>query len=137
MGCPDKICINIAGDGCFRMNMNELATACRNKLPLIEVVINNHVLGMVRQWQTLFYDQNYSATILDDGIDFVKIAEGMGCEARRVTTREEFEAAFKEALECKMPFVIDCIIDSDDKVWPMVAPGAPINEAFDANDVAK
>ncbi len=136
MANPDKQVINIAGDGCFRMNMNELATASRNKLPLIEVVINNHVLGMVRQWQTLFYKEHYSATILDDGVDFVKVAEALGCEARRVTSREEFEAAFAEALECKIPFVIDCIIDSDDKVWPMVAPGAPINEAFDATDVS-
>ena len=136
MANPDKQVVNIAGDGCFRMNMNELATASRNKLPLIEVIINNHVLGMVRQWQTLFYKEHYSATILDDGVDFVKVAEALGCEARRVTSREEFEAAFAEALECKKPFVIDCIIDSDDKVWPMVAPGAPINEAFDAQDVA-
>ena len=135
MANPDKQVINIAGDGCFRMNMNELATASRNKLPLIEVIINNHVLGMVRQWQTLFYKEHYSATILDDGVDFVKVAEALGCEARRVTSREEFEAAFAEALECKIPFVIDCIIDSDDKVWPMVAPGAPINEAFDATDI--
>ena len=136
MANPDKQVVNIAGDGCFRMNMNELATASRNKLPLIEVIINNHVLGMVRQWQTLFYQEHYSATILDDGVDFVKLAEAMGCDARRVTSREEFEAAFAEALESKIPFVIDCIIDSDDKVWPMVAPGAPINEAFDAQDVA-
>ena len=136
MANPDKQVVNIAGDGCFRMNLNELATASRNKLPLIEVIINNHVLGMVRQWQTLFYNEHYSATILDDGVDFVKIAEGLGCEARRVTNREEFEAAFKEALDCQKPFVIDCIIDSDDKVWPMVAPGAPINEAFDESDVA-
>jgi len=136
MANPDKQVVNIAGDGCFRMNMNELATASRNNLPLIEVIINNHVLGMVRQWQTLFYKEHYSATILDDGADFVKVAEALGCEARRVTSREEFEAAFAEALECKKPFVIDCIIDSDDKVWPMVAPGAPINEAFDAQDVA-
>ena len=136
MANPDKQVINIAGDGCFRMNLNELATASRNKVPLIEVVINNHVLGMVRQWQTLFYDQHYSATILNDGVDFVKVAEGLGCEARRVTTREEFEAAFTEALACTdKPFVVECIIDSDDKVWPMVAPGAPINEAFDAKDV--
>ena len=135
MANPEKQVINIAGDGCFRMNMNELATASRNKLPLIEVIINNHVLGMVRQWQTLFYKEHYSATILDDGVDFVKVAEALGCEARRVTSREEFEAAFAEALECKIPFVIDCIIDSDDKVWPMVAPGAPINEAFDATDI--
>ena len=135
MANPDKQVVNIAGDGCFRMNMNELATASRNKLPMIEVVINNHVLGMVRQWQTLFYKEHYSATILDDGVDFVKLAEALGCEARRVTSREEFEAAFAEALECKIPFVIDCIIDSDDKVWPMVAPGAPINEAFDSHDL--
>lgn len=135
MANPDKQVVNIAGDGCFRMNMNELATASRNKLPLIEVIINNHVLGMVRQWQTLFYKEHYSATILDDGVDFVKVAEALGCEARRVTSREEFEAAFAEALECKKPFVIDCIIDSDDKVWPMVAPGAPINEAFDSSDI--
>jgi len=135
MANPEKQVVNIAGDGCFRMNMNELATASRNKLPLIEVIINNHVLGMVRQWQTLFYKEHYSATILDDGVDFVKVAEALGCEARRVTSREEFEAAFAEALECKIPFVIDCIIDSDDKVWPMVAPGAPINEAFDATDI--
>ena len=136
MANPDKQVINIAGDGCFRMNMNELATASRNKLPLIEVIMNNHVLGMVRQWQTLFYEQHYSATILDDGVDFVKLAEALGCKAKRVTNREEFEAAFAEALECDIPFVIDCIIDSDDKVWPMVAPGAPINEAFDATDVS-
>ena len=132
---PDKQVINIAGDGCFRMNMNELATASRQKLPLIEVIINNHVLGMVRQWQTLFYNQHYSATILDDGVDFVKLAEAMGCQAKRVTNRAEFEAAMAEALECKVPYVIDCIIDSDDKVWPMVAPGSPINEAFDEGDL--
>ncbi len=135
MANPDKQVINIAGDGCFRMNMNELATASRQKLPMIEVIINNHVLGMVRQWQTLFYEQHYSATVLDDGVDFVKLAEAMGAQARRVTNREEFQSAFKEALECKVPFVIDCIIDSDDKVWPMVAPGSPINEAFDEADV--
>ncbi|MBQ8625864.1 MAG: biosynthetic-type acetolactate synthase large subunit [Agathobacter sp.] len=136
MANPDKQVINIAGDGCFRMNMNELATASRQKLPLIEVIMNNHVLGMVRQWQTLFYEQHYSATVLDDGVDFVKLAEAMGAQARRVTNRAEFEAAFAEALECKVPFVIDCIIDSDDKVWPMVAPGSPINEAFDEADVS-
>ena len=131
---PDKQVINIAGDGCFRMNMNEIATASREKLPLIEVIINNHVLGMVRQWQTLFYDKHYSATILDDGVDYVKLCEAMGAEARRVTTQEEFREAFAEALECKKPFVIDCIINSNDKVWPMVAPGTPINEAFDEDD---
>ena len=131
---PDKTVINIAGDGCFRMNMNELATASREKLPIIEVIINNHVLGMVRQWQTLFYEKHYSATVLDDGVDYVKLSEAMGAAARRVTSKEEFEKAFSEALNSKTPFVIDCIIDSDDKVWPMVAPGAPINESFDEED---
>ena len=131
---PDKTVINIAGDGCFRMNMNELATASREKLPIIEVIINNHVLRMVRQWQTLFYEKHYSATVLDDGVDYVKLSEAMGAAARRVTSKEEFEKAFSEALNSKTPFVIDCIIDSDDKVWPMVAPGAPINESFDEED---
>ena len=131
---PDKQVINIAGDGCFRMNMNEIATAAREQLPLIEIIINNHVLGMVRQWQTLFYQKHYSATVLDDSVDFVKLSEAMGAEAARVTTREEFEEAFAKALESKKPYVIDCIINADDKVWPMVAPGAPINEAFDEED---
>jgi acetolactate synthase-1/2/3 large subunit len=134
MGRPDKICINIAGDGCFRMNMNELATAAREHLPLIEVIVNNHVLGMVRQWQTLFYDRHYSATVLDDGVDYVKLAQAMGAEAARATSQKEFEAAFARALACKKPFVIDCIIDCDDKVWPMVAPGTPIDESFDEAD---
>ena len=131
----DKQVSNIAGDGCFRMNMNELATAAREKLPLIEIIVNNHVLGMVRQWQTLFYEEHYSATVLDDGVDYVKIAEAMGAEARRVTTREEFDAALQEALLCRKLFVIDAVVDSDDKVWPMVAPGAPINECFDGGDM--
>lgn len=137
MANPDNQVINIAGDGCFRMNMNEIATAVRQKLPLIEVVINNHVLGMVRQWQTLFYQQHYSATILDDGVDFVKLAEAMGATAYRATTQEEFKEAFAKALESKTPVLIDCIINSDDKVWPMVAPGAPISDVFDAADVEK
>jgi acetolactate synthase-1/2/3 large subunit len=129
-GNPDKTVINIAGDGCFRMNMNELATASREKLPLIEIVVNNHVLGMVRQWQTLFYNKHYSATVLDDGVDYVKLAEAMGCTGVRVTTQEEFSGALSEALRSDKPVLIDCIIDSDEKVWPMVAPGAPINEFF-------
>ena len=131
MANPDKQVINIAGDGCFRMNMNEVATAVRQRLPLIEIIVNNHVLGMVRQWQTLFYQQHYSATVLDDGVDFVKLAEAMGATGYRVTTREEFASALEEALQCDMPVVIDCIIDCDDKVWPMVAPGAAISEVFD------
>lgn len=132
---PHKQVVNIAGDGCFRMNMNEICTAARENLPMIEVIINNHVLGMVRQWQTLFYKKHYSATVLDDGVDYVMLAQAMGANAKRVTSREEFEAAFAEALESKKPYVLDVIIDSDDKVWPMVAPGAPINEVFDEEDL--
>ena len=134
-GCPDKTVINVAGDGCFRMNMNELATAVRHEVPVIEVVINNHVLGMVRQWQNLFYEQRYSATVLNDAVDFVKLAEAMGAEGVRASTREEFKEAFAKALKSGHPVVIDCQIDSDDKVWPMVAPGAPISEAFDEKDL--
>lgn len=135
MANPKKQVINIAGDGCFRMNMNEIATAVREKLPLIQVVVNNHVLGMVRQWQTLFYEQHYSATILKDGVDFVKLAEAMGAIGYRATTREEFQVAFTQALASDIPVLIDCIIDSDDKVWPMVAPGAAISEVFSEEDI--
>ena len=117
---PEKTVINIAGDGCFRMNMNEIATAVRQKLHLIEVVFNNHVLGMVRQWQDLFYEERYSATVLRDSVDFVKLAEAMGATGIRVTSRDEFEQAFARALEADGPVVLDCMIDSDDKVWPMV-----------------
>lgn len=134
---PDKQVINIAGDGCFRMNMNEIATAARQNLPMIEVIINNHVLGMVRQWQDLFYEQRYSATVLDDGVDFVKLAEAMGAEAYRATSREEFADVFAKALAAKKPVVIDCIINCDDKVWPMVAPGAAISTAFTAEDLVQ
>ncbi len=137
MGRPDKICINIAGDGCFRMNMNELATASRYNIPIIQVVINNHVLGMVRQWQTLFYGQRYSQTVLNDGVDFCKVAEGLGCEAIRVVTKEEVEPAIKRAISLKSPVLIDCMIPEDDKVFPMVPAGAPISEAFDAQDLEK
>ncbi|MDE6847391.1 MAG: biosynthetic-type acetolactate synthase large subunit [Lachnospiraceae bacterium] len=137
MGRPDKICINIAGDGCFRMNMNELATASRYNIPIIQVVINNHVLGMVRQWQTLFYGKRYSQTVLNDSVDFCKVAEGLGCEAIRVTKKEEVAPAIEKAIAMKKPVLLDCIIPEDDKVFPMVPAGAPISEAFDAEDLAK
>ena len=137
VGMPDKRVINIAGDGCFRMNLNELATAARYGIPMIQVVINNHVLGMVRQWQTLFYGKRYSNTTLNDAVDFVKVAEGMGVAGKTVKTREEFEAALSDAFSEDRPFVIDCQIDSDDKVWPMVAPGAAISDAFSEEDLEK
>ena len=134
-GCPDKTVINVAGDGCFRMNMNELATAVRHEVPVIEVVINNHVLGMVRQWQDLFYDERYSATVLRDAVDYVKLAEAMGAEGMRATTQEEFREAFAKALASGRPLLIECMIDWHDKVWQMVAPGAAISEAFDEQDL--
>lgn len=135
MAQPDKICINIGGDGCFRMNMNELATASRYNIPIIQVIINNHVLGMVRQWQTLFYDKRYSQTILDDKVDFCKVAEGLGCEAILVTQKEEVAPAIEKAISLGKPVVINCMIQEDDKVFPMVPAGAPISEAFDAEDL--
>lgn len=137
LGRPDKTVLNIAGDGCFRMNMNEIATAARYNIPIIQVVINNHVLGMVRQWQTLFYGQRYSNTTLRDGVDFVKLAESLGAKGIRVTKKEEVADALKEAISLNAPVVIDCQIDSDDKVFPMVAPGAAISEAFSAEDLEK
>ena len=137
VGQPDKVCINIAGDGCFRMNMNELATASRYNIPIIQVVINNHVLGMVRQWQTLFYGQRYSQTILNDKVDFCKVAEGLGCEAIRVTKKEEIGPAIKKAISLKAPVLVECVIHEDDKVFPMVPAGAPISEVFDGDDLKK
>ena len=116
------------------MNMNEIATAVREEIPLIQVVINNHVLGMVHQWQGLFYEKRYSSTIFKDSVDFVKLAEAMGATAFRATNREEFSEVLAKALEMKTPVLIDCIIDSEDNVWPMVAPGAAIDEVFDEED---
>ena len=135
VGNPDKICVNIAGDGCFRMNMNELATASRYDIPIIQVVINNHVLGMVRQWQTLFYDRRYSNTVLEDKVDFCKVAEGLGCEAILITKKEEVLPAVKKAISLKKPVVLNCIIEKDESVFPMVPAGAPISDAFDEKDL--
>ncbi|MGI6059583.1 MAG: biosynthetic-type acetolactate synthase large subunit [Blautia sp.] len=135
MGNPDKVVINVAGDGCFRMNMNEIATATRNDVPLIQVVINNQVLGMVRQWQTLFYEGRYSNTVLKDKVDFVKLAEAMGAVGIRVTTKEELQEALAKAIRLNTTVVLDCMIDSDDKVFPMVPAGANIEDAFDEEDL--
>ena len=135
VGNPDKVVVHTTGDGCFRMNMNELATASRYNIPIIQIVINNHVLGMVRQWQTLFYDHRYSQTILADKVDFCKVAEGLGCMAIRVTKKEEVAPAINKAIASGSPVLIECIIPEDDKVFPMVSPGAAISEVFDADDL--
>ncbi len=137
VGMPDKTVVNIAGDGCFRMNMQELATASRYNIPIVEVVINNQVLGMVRQWQTLFYGHRYSQTILNDKVDYCKVAEALGCKAFRVTTREEALPAIREAIACGEPALIEVVIEEDDKVFPMVSPGKPISEVFDEDDLNK
>lgn len=137
MGRPDKTVVNIAGDGCFRMNMNEVATAVRCGKPLVQIILNNHVLGMVRQWQTLFYDHRYSHTILNDAVDFVKVSEAMGAKAMRVTKMEEVEPALKEALAANGPVVLDCWIDQDLSVFPMVPAGANLDDVFDEEDMKK
>jgi len=137
VACPEKTVINIAGDGCFRMNFNELLTASKYNIPIIEVIFNNSVLGMVRQWQTLFYERRYSSTILNGDFDYAKIAEACGCRGMNVTNKEELTEALKEALSADGPVVINCFIDCDDKVWPMVAPGASISEAFSEEDMIR
>ncbi|HAE44988.1 MAG TPA: acetolactate synthase large subunit, partial [Lachnospiraceae bacterium] len=132
---PDRLVINIAGDGCFRMNMNEILTSVRCDLPIIEIVINNHALGMVRQWQHLFYNKRYSQTLLDDSLDIVKVAEGMGALAFRVTKKEEVEGAIRKAISSGKTAVIECVIGRDDMVFPMAPGGKPIEEAFDQDDI--
>lgn len=134
IGMPEKTVINIAGDGCFRMNMNEIATATRYNIQIIQIIFNNHALGMVRQWQTLFYGKRYSHTILEDKVDYCKVSEAMGAKAIRVTKKEEVDDALKTAIAAEEPVVIEVVIDHDDKVWPMVAPGAPIEDSFDEKD---
>ena len=136
VGMPDKLVFNIAGDGCFRMNMNELATASRYNIPIIQVIFDNHALGMVRQWQTLFYGKRYSNTILRDKVDYVKVSEALGAKAFEITRREEVDDVIRAAMEAKEPVVINCVLDQDDKVWPMVAPGEPIEESFTEEDLA-
>ncbi len=135
VGNPDKLCINIAGDGCFRMNLIELATASRYDIPIIQVVINNRVLGMVRQWQTLFYEGRYSQTVLNDKVDFCKTSEGLGCDAYKVTQKEEFAKALESAIKNNRPAVIECVIHEDDKVFPMVPGGSPLSDVFDEKDL--
>ncbi len=135
IGLPSERVINIAGDGCFRMNMNELATVSRNGLPIIEIVFNNHTLGMVRQWQTLFYKGRYSNTTLQDRVDYVKVAEGLGVRACRAATVDEFKAALGEALAGSEPVLIECEIETDDKVMPMIPGGHSNDEVFDDTDL--
>ena len=132
---PDKTVFNIAGDGSFGMNCNEFATAVKYNIPIKVIVMNNNALGMVRQWQSLFYEARYSQTTLDRATDFVKLAEAFGGVGFRVEKREELEGVLKEALAINKPVIIDYRIDSDKKVFPMVAPGAPIHQIINEEDI--
>lgn len=133
---PDKLVFNIAGDGCFRMNCNELATAVEYNVPIIEVIFNNHTLGMVRQWQNLFYDKRFSATTLTNRpIDFIKLADAFGAIGMKLTKNEDVDKILKEAIAIKKPVIIDCEIDIDEKVFPMVAPGAAIDEIITEDEI--
>lgn len=125
---PETRVVNIAGDGSFRMNCNELATIARYRLPIIILVMNNHCLGMVRQWQTLFYDKHYSETTLDTPIDWVALANAYGVKGMRLSADDDPEAVLKAAVELGEAVVVDCEIPTDDKVYPMVAPGASISD---------
>ncbi len=127
---PGTRVFNIAGDGSFRMNLNELATAVEYNLPVIVVIMNNHVLGMVRQWQNMFYDGRFSNTTIDRTTDFVKLAEAFGAVGLRLTEKSRVEETIQKALEANRPVVIDCEIDRDLKVFPMVPPGAPIEDVI-------
>lgn len=124
----------ITGDGSFGMNLNELATAVTYNTPIVIVIMNNGALGMVRQWQKLFFEKRYSNTVLNRKTDFVKVAEGFGAKATRVDCLEQFETAFKEAMAHNGPYVIDAIIDVDELVLPMMPPNGTINDLITSND---
>ncbi|HHU63260.1 MAG TPA: biosynthetic-type acetolactate synthase large subunit [Clostridiales bacterium] len=131
VGCPHKRVINIAGDGSFRMNANELATVARYKLPIIEIIMNNSALGMVRQWQHLFFNKRFSNTTLGGDVDFVKLAQAYNIKGMRLDDKAKVEEVLKEALDYDGPVLIECIIDRDEKVFPIVPPGAPIADIID------
>lgn len=135
MACPDKTVVHISGDGSFGMNSNEMATAVSNKLPIISIILNNNALGMVRQWQNLFYEERYSSTTLNRGTDFVKLADAYGAKGYRVTCKDQLEGVLREALESKGPVLIDYVIHENNKVFPMVAPGAPISQIMCEEDL--
>ena len=129
IGCPDKSVVCISGDGSFRMNLNELSTIREYNIPVIIIIMNNQTLGMVRQWQTLFYKQRYPQATLDTrGPDFKKLADAYSIKGFVVKTKEEFESAIKDALSEREPVLIDAKIDMNEFVLPMVAPGKNIDD---------
>ncbi|MEI0531286.1 biosynthetic-type acetolactate synthase large subunit [Brachyspira pilosicoli] len=125
---PDRKVIHITGDGSFYMNLNEVATAVEYNLPIITIILNNSTLGMVRQWQTIFYDKRYSSTDINKRMDYVKVAEGFGAKGFRCETISEFESVFEEALKCKSPVWIECVIDKDLRVLPMIPAGGTVDD---------
>ncbi len=131
MGHPDKVVFDISGDGSFQMNSQELATVVQNDIPVIVAIFNNGFLGMVRQWQELFFEKRYSFTCIDDSVDFVKLAEAYGALGLRVTKPAEVGPALKEAVESGRPTVIDFVVEREENVYPMVPAGAAINEMLD------
>ena len=126
VGCPDKTVINIAGDGSIQMNIQEMMTAVSHNLPVKIAILNNGYLGMVRQWQELFYDKRYSSTTMDAAPDFVKLAEAYGAVGLRATKPEEVEPVIKEALATPKTVMIDFVVEREENVYPMVPAGAPI-----------
>ncbi|NMA66386.1 MAG: biosynthetic-type acetolactate synthase large subunit [Clostridiaceae bacterium] len=130
LACPEKRVFNIAGDGSFRMNLNEIATLVEYNIPVIVVIMNNHALGMVRQWQNMFYDKRYSESTLDRQTDFVKLAEAFGAVGYNLIDKKDVDRVLKEALDSNRPVVINCEISKDHKVWPMVPPGAAIEDVI-------
>lgn len=131
IGKPDSRVINMAGDGSFKMNIAELSTIAKYKLPIIQVLFNNNSLGMVRQWQKIFYNERYSQTNLGDDVNFTKIASAFGVQSMRITENEEVEKVLKKALRMNEPVVIECMIHPNDLVVPMVPAGEPISECID------
>jgi acetolactate synthase I/II/III large subunit len=128
IGKNKKRTVLFTGDGSFHMNLNELATAVSNELPLVIIIMNNNVLGMVRQWQTMFFDKRYSNTTLDRKTDFVKLAEAFGATGYRIRQINEITPVLEKAFASAGPVVIDAVIDSDEKVLPMIPPGGTIND---------
>lgn len=128
MGNKNSRVVNIAGDGCFRMNSNELTTIKRYNLPIVIIIMNNHTLGMVRQWQTLFYKEHYSQTTLDTPIDWLLLAKAYGIEGKRILPDDDAKVILEEAFSLNKPVVIDVEIPLDDKVFPIVPPGNSIKD---------
>ena len=128
MGCPQDRVIHITGDGSFHMNLNEACTAVSENLPIVTVIMNNKVLGMVYQWQTIFYENRYSNTTPERKTDFVKLAEAFGAKGYRAETLEEFEAAMEKALQSDGPVWIDCLISREERVLPMIPGGKTVED---------